>query len=446
MKRTISILAALAVAVSIAILVTDRRDGAGPPASLAPPSPEPAEGARPVPAPAKTRPPAPQRMAAASVASRPRAGPRRGVRGRVASTRVLLEDGEYGIDAAGWEVRVFALVRSRVRNAVDRIGIASRDVPGGIHGEFELDLPAGPHLVLVQHRAPRPGASSVLEAWYAYAEVRASDSALLDLGRHRFASVAVEGVVLGAGREPVAAAEVDFTDEAKDPDDPLPRGVYLRSASSDRGEFAFSIARPDGSPVVGRLVARAGGREAARADARPGDWVELVLAPPRESAEVTLEAPWAPGLRLWVSSETRRLAFTVDPGRTPAEVVREVRVLPWGKYRAEVFRQAVGGALEWGVASFEVPEAPSTRIRLDPPFGPARTITGRTRPGARVDWIARAGEGRPVVRDSVVADREGRFALRGLPTIECLLACGSALHPVPPGREPEIDVGELRFE
>ena len=52
-----------------------------------------------------------------------------------------------------------------------RIGIARERAPLSPRGDFELDLPTGSHLVLVQHRVGRSGAAAVREEWYAYAEV-----------------------------------------------------------------------------------------------------------------------------------------------------------------------------------------------------------------------------------------------------------------------------------
>ena len=214
------------------------------------------------------------------------------------------------------------------------------------------------------------------------------------------------------------------------------RPIAARSRSASRGA--------DGSPVSGRLVARASGLDAGRTGVVPGDFVELVLGRPEGSVEITLEVPWAPKLRIWVASESRRFAFARDGGRVACELVEEARVLPPGKYRAEVFRQSDSGSVEWGQTSFEVSAASPRRIRIDPVFVPARKVTGRARPGARVAWVAQSAEGPPIVRESVVADGDGRFELFALPPTECLLSCGSILLPVPPGCEPSLDVGELQ--
>lgn len=381
--------------------------------------------------------------AAPAPATRPRAV-RQGVRGVVASPRVTLPDGGPGVDPAAWECSVYALVPNAARRAVDRIGIARERAPLSRRGDFELDLPSGSHLVLVHHRVPRPGAVAVQEAWYAYAEVGEADVALVDLGRHAFSATTIEGIVTGPGGEPRGGVRVDLSDEEKAPGDPLVRGVPLLDMTDGAGRFAFSLTRADGQGVIARLSAQEGSALARRDGARPGDFVELVLRRPEPEAEVVFELPWSPATKLWVCATGRRLGFMRELGREPAgALVEEKRLLPPGSYVVELFRSSAAAGDEWARVEVTIPDAAPRRIRVDPAFGPARTIIGRARPGARVAWITRFDDGSRLERDSVIADDDGRFALRGLPTTQTLLATGSILTTVPPGCEPLTDVGEL---
>jgi hypothetical protein len=383
------------------------------------------------------------RAPAPSPATRPRAI-RQGVRGAVASPRVTLADGERGVDPAAWECSVYALVPNAARHAVDRIGIARERAPLSRRGDFEVDLPTGSHLVLVQHRVTRPGAAAVQEAWYAYADVGEADVALLDLGRHAFAATTIEGIVTGPGGEPRGGLRVDLSDEQRTPGDPLATGVPLLGATDDAGRFAFSLARADGGDVIASVSAQEGSATARRDGVRPGDFVELVLRPPEPEAEVAFEVPWSPATKLWVYATGRRLGFMRELGRdAPGSVVEEKRRLPPGSYVVELFRSSAACGDEWARVDVAIPDAAPRRIRVDPAFAPARSITGRARPGAKVAWIVRFDDGSRLERDSVIADHDGDFVLRGLPTSQTLLATGSILITVPPGCEATTDVGEL---
>jgi hypothetical protein len=366
------------------------------------------------------------------------------VRGTVASPRITLPNGGPGVDPRWWECSVYALVPNAGRRAVDRIGIARERAPSTPRGDFEIDLPTGSHLVLVQHRIARPGAPPLLEAWYAYAEVGAEDLALRDLGVHTFAPAAVTGVVIGAKGEARAGVRVDFSNESKAPGDPLPRGVHLLASAGDDGRFAISLARADGQEVVGRVSAFEDGASAHRDGARLGDFVELRLGRSEPEAEVVFEIPWSASTRVWIYALDRRFGISRLLGRgTPGETVEERRFLAPGAYAVEIFRPAGPERGEWARVEVGIPDAAPRRIRLNPVFSAARTITGRTKPGSTVAWATRLRDGSIIERDSAAADRDGRFVLRGVPTTQTMLVTGSTLTPVPPGCEAVLDVGEL---
>jgi hypothetical protein len=375
--------------------------------------------------------------------SRPPAG-RQGVRGAVASPRVRSPDGTPGIEPSAWECTVYALVPSAERRTVDRIGIVRERVPASRSGDFEVDLPTGDHLVLVQHRIARPGSPPLLEAWYAYATVRDEDRTLVDLGRHEFAAATVAGVVTGPRGEPCGTARIDFTDETRSREDPLTRGVHLVASPGPDGRFEISLARADRQDVVARVSASDGGASARKEGVRPGEFVELVLEGPGPEADATFEIPWSESARVWIYAIDRRWGFARELGAGSAgAIVEERRLLAPGAYVVEIFRSGPAGA-EWARSEVVIPDAAPRRIRIAPAYQAARAVTGRARPGSRVAWATRLGDGSTLERGSTTAGEDGRFLLDGLPTTQFLLATGSILTPVPPGCEAVLDVGELK--
>jgi hypothetical protein len=444
--RSVAFLVASLAAAAVAMLFADVRRESG----LGPPELEPASrvvaGSDHAPAVASSRPGEFETTGRGGPAPAPvrTPGPRRGVRGVVSSSRVRLEDGRSGVDPKSWEAQVYALVPSRARGTTDRIGIAHETAPRTAEGAFELDLPTGSHLVVLQHRVARAGLPAILEAWYAYAEVASSDTALVDLGTHRFAAAPVEGIVRGSRGEPCEDAMVDLSDEAKARGDPLVRGVRLTAATGPDGRFAFSLARADGLDAVCRVSASAGGATARREGVRGGDFVELTLPAGPARADVTFEIAWSPETIFWVYARARRDGFMTHLGRCPPDaLVEQRRLLETGAYVVELFRRSGPDADEWARLELDLPEPGPRRVRIDPVFQRARALAGSTRAGARVAWVTRLEDGSTLVRGSTVADGEGRFVLRGVPTVETLLATGSILMPVPPGSEALYEVGEL---
>jgi hypothetical protein len=398
-------------------------------------------------APSETRPPvrrlAPADLAEFEPATRRRT-PRQGVRGLVASPRVPLPDGGIGVDPAAWECVVYALVPNAARRVVDRIGIARESTPLSARGDFEIDLPTGSHLVLVQHRVQRAGQPPLVEAWYSYADVAPADVALVDLGSHAFAAATISGAVTGQDGAPRGSARVELSDEEKVPGDPLPRGVHLLGACGEDGRFSFSLARADGRPVVARVSASDDGASARRNGARPGDWVDLVLARSEPEAEVVFEIPWSADTRFWLYATGRKVGSSRSLGKgSPGDLVEERRRLTPGTWIVELFRPTPAPAGEWARVEVPIADATARRVRLDPRFVPARVLQGRVKPGAKVAWVTRLDDGSVIERDSVLADPAGRFELRCVPTTQTLLATGSILFPVPPGSGPTFDVGEL---
>jgi hypothetical protein len=367
--------------------------------------------------------------------------PHRGVRGVVVSSRVQLADGSDGVDPDAWEADVYALVLSRERRVLDRIGIATSRRPLSDRGDFEIDLPTGRHLIVIRHQVGSAQAR-VLEAWYGYADITESQSTPVDFGRREFARGAIEGVLLGENGDACGQQEVAFSDEEKDPGDPLVRGVHLGTLTSAEGRFAFSVAREDRTAVVARVFAHVNGAQAERRDVRHGEFIELVLRKQEPEADVTFEVPWSAGMTFWVYSLDRRLAFMREGGKAPeGRVVEERRALPPGRYVVEVLREA--DSPEWARKEFELTSAAPKRIRVEPVFQPARTITGSASPAATVAWVTRIRDGSSFVRRTANADSDGRFVLRGIPTLEVHLQIGSVLTRVPRGTDAVLDVGQL---
>ena len=243
----------------------------------------------------------------------------------------------------------------------------------------------------------------------------------LDLGRHSFAEAAVRGVVLDAGREARGGIAVDFSDEVKKPGDPLPRGVHLASCSGADGRFAFSLARNDRTDVVGRISARSEEAEAHREGVRPGEAVELILQTIDPQADVVFEVPSSPEMRLCIHAEDRKLAFMRGGGRAPAGgIVEERRRLPPESTWSRSFAGSRLPVTNGPVSTSRSRDVRPQRVRIEPAFAPARTVTGRAREGTTVAWVTRIADGSTFVRDSATPDAEGRFALRGVPTAEIL--------------------------
>jgi hypothetical protein len=436
-------LVALAIAAALAVALLASRE---PPSTAVPE----VTGAPPRPA-SSPGPPASRALALRttrepSAESRPdpARAPHRGVRGRVVSPSVTLADGSPGVDPAAWEAIVYALVTRPGKRSVDRIGIAHHSAPGSERGDFEIDLPTGPYLVLVRHRVDREGAAPRLEAWYAYADVLESQRVPVDLGIHAFAAAAVTGAVVDETGATCGGASVDLSDERRVPGDPLTRGVHLTFAAGADGRFAISLAARDGSEIVARLSARSGSASASVEDVRMGDRLDLVLQAAEPEADVVFEVPWSEGLRLFVHATERQLGFARDVGkRPPTGLVEERRALVPGRYVAETFRRTGDGRDEWSRSDVVLAQPGPARIRLEPDWRPARTVGGRVPAGTRVSWVTRIESGATFERGVAVAGDDGRFALRGVPTDALLLRHGSAWTRVPAGPGPETDAGDL---
>jgi hypothetical protein len=297
--------------------------------------------------------------------------------------------------------------------------------------------------VLVQHRVGEAANPAVLEAWYAYADIGPADVVPTDLGRHAFGAVPTTGIVLDEAGRPCAGIEVDVSDETTAPGERLTRGVHVVTPAGEDGRFAFSIVRADGTQPLARVSARRGTASAVREDVRPGEAIELVLVPPEPEADVTLEVPWSEGIRLWLYGEERRLGFAREGGKSPeGAMLEERRSLPLGKYVVEVFRPVPGGQ-EWARARVDVSKAVPQRVRIEPAFQRARTVSGLAPPGVVVAWLTRIADGSSFVRGSATAGPDGRFELGGVPTERTLLRAGAASAWLPAGREEQVDVGGL---
>ena len=266
----------------------------------------------------------------------------------------------------------------------------------------------------------------------------------LDLGRHSFAEAAVRGRrprrraggarrsrsrLLGRGQEAWRSSAAGR----------LPRLMLGRGRAvciQPRAQRSHRSRRAD-------LGATSEEAEAHREGVRPGEAVQPILQTIEPQADVVFEVPWSPEMRLCIHAEDRKLAFMRGWGRAPAGgIVEERRRLPPGKYVVEVFRRVATACDEWARQHVEIAHVRPQRVRIEPAFAPARTVTGRAREGTTVAWVTRIADGSTFVRDSATPDAEGRLALRGVPTAEILLRAGSILTRVPPGSEPETDIGD----
>jgi hypothetical protein len=441
MIRSAAIAAAACAAVTAALvlLVPDPRGRSEPVREAAAEGPEAGPPAA-VPRAPASRPRVVTRAAERTAAA---AAPHRGVRGIVASPRVRRGDGSPGVDPARWELTVYALVDRPARRAVDRIGIVRRRGAVDATGAFGVDLPTGRYLVLVQHAASAEGLT-ILEAWYAYADVDPSDLRPRDLGRHEFGAAVIRGCVRDPDGAPVAGVPVDCSDESRSPGDALTRGVHLRVPAASDGRFALSLARADGTSPVVRLAARHDDLEGTVHGVRPGDVVELALGAPEPTSEVALAIPWSASQRVWVHALDRRLGFMVEGGRAPPSgIVEERRRLPLGRYAVLVQRAGPAGG-EWARSEFAVEGIEPLRVALEPAFRPARTIVGTSGRATVVEWVTRASDGSTFVQGRAAAGPDGRFELRDVPTDGILLRAGAALIPVAAAdeRETRVRIGE----
>jgi hypothetical protein len=433
-------LAMVVVAACVLLMRPDRPDAAAPVVWSAPDGVAAAQAADARPASAGAE---PIRSAAASSRTvARRAAPHRGVRGIVTSPRITIAGGARGVDPAGWEATVYALVPSAARRTVDRIGIIKRRAPGSARGDFEIDLPIGRHLVLIEHRAPVASGRTVLEAWTAVVDVALSQRTPIDLGAHAFSAAFVSGrVIAPPGISPVGIP-VSCSDDGTGAG--VLQGVPIRVATAEDGWFAFSLVRQDGVVSAVDLSAATAGMRAGARGITQGAFVELELGFMEPVAETTISIPATGPVTLWIHARDRRLySMTQSARRGGDAVLEEIRVLPLGRYVVEVFRESGAAGGEWAAHEFVVADAAPHRVAFVPSFRPGRDVAGRVEPGERVAWITRATDGSSFVRQEVEADSEGRFVLSALPAEEVLVASSGRVRVVEAGPPGVLELGSF---
>lgn len=380
----------------------------------------------------------------ATIHSRP-LRPHRGVRGVITSPRIRLADGSNAVDPKAWEATVYALVPAPKRRTIDRIGILRRRSPTSSRGDFEIDLPTGSHLLLVEHRVQDASECLVHEAWYAYVDIDATHRLPIDLGSHTFAAATIAGRVAHDDGRLSRGATVSCSDESVAPGESFPRGVHLRSDVDGAGRFAFSLSSPDASLKSARVSATEAGLRAAAETVTPGSFTQLTLRRSEPATQVTIEVPWPTAMTVWIHARDRKLYFMREAGspRGGAQVFEETRHLPAGRYAIEVYRDVAGDSREWAVKDVAIDGGGERRVRFDSAFRPTREMTGRTRPGERVAWVTRASDGSTWIRETTRADAEGRFIFRAMPTSAITLAIADRMQVVDEGFVRAVDLGDV---